>query len=407
MSFLASMKRMIGVASDTKSVPLNDPLALQIFGSEAETIAGPAIGPASAMRVPAVASAVNLIASATGTLPAKLFFSGTGGKRVAEGHPAYSLIHDEANEWTSASGLREALTIDALLYGSGYAYANRVEGRVVEFLRLDPTSVSVEQDAATGEPYYVTGSGSGQKRYGYRDILHISAPGGASPIALAREAIGLALTLERHAGRLFGRGARPSGVLRFPKTLGEDAVKRISWGWHMAHGGDASGRTAILEEGGEFQSLTFNSVDAQFEEMRRFQIEEIARAFRVPPHLLFELSRATWSNAEEMARTFLTLTLRPWLDAWEWAYARVLLTPEERKTHYVEFITNDLLSADTATRAAAYAQFRSMGVMTANEVRAAENLPPLPGGDVLQNPYTTTGSPTPDNDNSIAERDAA
>ena len=159
----------------------------------------------------------------------------------------------------------------------------------------------------------------------------------------------------------------------------------------------------------EYQALTMSSVDAQFAEMRRFQTEEIARAFRVPPTMLFDLERGTWSNTEEMGHQFLTYTLRPWLDAWEWAYARVLLTAEERTDRYFEFVTDDLLAVSFAQRATSYGQYRSMGAMTANEVRAGLNLPPLPGGDTLSNPYTTTSAPpAAENDNTpIIEENAA
>ena len=137
--------------------------------------------------------------------------------------------------------------------------------------------------------------------------------------------------------------------------------------------------------------------------MRRFQIEDIARAFRVPPHLLFELSRATLNNSEEMGQMFLTFSLRPWLDAWEWALARVVLTPQERTDgFYVEFVVDDLLTANAATRATTYAQYRAMGAMTANEVRSGLNLPPIDGGDTLANPNITPGAP-PANDNSKTE----
>jgi HK97 family phage portal protein len=406
LRIVESVKAFLRGGTEQKSVPLSDSSIFEIFGAAPNTLAGPAINALTAMRVPAVACAATLIATAVGTLPVKVFSSGDGGKRATPDHAAYRLVHSEANEWTSAGALREQLTADALLHDHGFAFANRVDGRVAEFIRLDPQSVTIKHDTATGEPIYVVGQGAGQKRYAFTDILHIAAPGG-SPIKLAREAIGLALTLEQHAAKLFGNGARPSGILSTEKALGDDAKRKIKASWQGAYGHGGNGGTAILDEAMKFQGLTLTSTDAQFEEMRRFQIDEIARAFRIPPHLLFELSRATLNNSEEMGRAFLTLTLRPWLAAWEWAYARVLLSPEERAAGtYVEFITDALLSADTATRAASYAQFRSMGVMTANEVRARENLPPLPGGNVLQNPYTTTG-PTPANDNGEPKEEAA
>jgi len=346
------------------------------------------------MKVPAVASSVALISSATASLPVKVLASSADtGKEANPDHPAYNLVHRDSNDWTSAGALRAALTADALLHDrGGFAYVNRVNGKPVEILRLEPTSVSVDHDKISGEPFYVSGEGRNRKTYSYRDILHIQAPNGVSPIFQAREAIGLALVLEQHAGRLFSKGARPSGVLKFPKMLGEDAAKRIATGWHAAHAGENSGRTAILEEGGEFQALSFTSVDSQFAEMRAFQIVEIARAFRVPPHMIYDLGRATWSNSEQMNAEFLTYTLMPWIKIWEAAYTRVLLRDDERDSHSIEFVVDGLLRPDTATRASAYQVFRSAGIMTANEIRKLENLPPLPGGDDLTNPYTQSGT---------------
>lgn len=374
-----------------------EPWLFDLFTGGA-SVSGVAVTPATAMRVPAVKAAVELISSTVGTLPAKVFISNDkGGKDADPDHPAYTLVHDDANEWTSAGKLREQLTMDALTHDTGgFAYVNRVNGKPVEFIRLVPGTVTVEIDALTGEPRYKVGEGKGQRVYSFRDILHIQAPGGIAPIHHAREAIGLALTLEQHAARLFGKGARPSGLLKFPNKLGPEVATRISQSWHAAHAGENTGRTAVLEEGGEFQALSFSSVDAQFAEMRTFQIVEIARAFRVPPSMIFEMSRATWSNSEEMNRHFLQFTLLPWLKAWEAGYRRVLLPAEERDGVTIEFITDALLSATTAQRAEAYSKFRSAGIMTANEVRALENLPALPDGNSLASPFTTTDKTKPE-----------
>lgn len=168
--------------------------------------------------------------------------------------------------------------------------------------------------------------------------------------------------------------------------------------WFSTHSGRNAGGTAILDEGMDYQQLSMTLADSQFAENRLEQIREIARVFRVPPTMLFELTRGTWSNTEEMARQFYTVTLKPWLTSWAWAYARVLLTPEERRDLYVEFVTDDLLTTNAAARAAAYGQYRSMGAMTANEVRSGLNLPPHAEGDTLQNPYiTVTGSQNDEN----------
>jgi HK97 family phage portal protein len=408
--FIPSLFRKADLEPHTpEPVTLADPLSAWLFGAQ-PTNSNISVTPQTAMRVPAVASAVTLISDAVGTLPVKLYARNGKSKEADTAHPACALAHDEANDWTSAAELRTRLTRDALLHDNGgFALANRGgSGDVVEFIRLDPLAVEPKTDDATGEPFYVIKQGRKNVRYEYRDILHIRHED-AAPINLARNAIALAIDLERHAAKLFSNGARPSGILSTDAKT-PAALKNIADMWNATFGDPTNtGKPAILPSGTEYQQTGLSSVDAQFEQMRRFQTEEIARTFRVPPTMLFDLTRGTWSNTEEMGHQFLTYTLRPWLKAWEWAYARVLLTPEERRERFFEFITDDLLTVSFGQRAASYGQYRSMGVLTANEVRAGLNLPPLPGGDELQNPYTTSAPPAQDDNNNPpeTEKDAA
>ncbi|WP_172125424.1 phage portal protein [Devosia sp. 919] len=409
---LTGIFRKAEPATSSEPVTFTDPLAAWLFAAQ-PTHSNVSVTPKSAMQVPAVSSAVELIAEAVGTLPIELFVRNAKGKEADPAHPAFRLAHDEANDWTSAAELRTQLTRDALLHDNGgFALANRTGGgRVVEFIRVNPASVELKTDEATGEPFYMVRQGRKNVRYEYRDVLHIRAFDDAAPITRARNAIGLAMSLEQHAARLFARGARPSGILKHPGKLGAETAKRLKEGWQASQSGDASGGTALLEDGMDFQALTFNSVDSQFLEQRRYQTEEIARAFRVPPTMLFDLTRGTWANTEEMGHQFLTYTLRPWLDAWEWAYARVLLSAEERTERFFEFIADDLLTVSHGAQATAFGQYRSMGVLTANEVRAARNLPSLPGGDELGSPHINpdpASTPKADNDNPPdTEKDAA
>ena len=211
-----------------------------------------------------------------------------------------------------------------------------------------------------------------------------------SPIHQAREAIGLALAMEEHAARLFGAGARPGGVFKTGKVLAPETLKRLRDSFAAAHAGGAnSGQTLILEDGMDFEALQFNSVDLQFLEMRRHQVAEIARVFRVPLHLLQDLERATFSNVEHLGRQFLSFTLLPHLKMWEGAIRRSLLLPEERGAYFAEFLTDDLARADLAARFEAYAKAITNGVLSPNEVRGLENRPPYPGGDRFSLPLNT------------------
>lgn len=373
--------------TDQKAYTLTDPDALAIFGA-IPTTSGISIGPSNAMRVPAVACAVGLISETIGALPFK--FHDRASKEALTDHPVYRLVHDEANEWTSAAELREALTLDALLHGAGHAQVIRTaDDTPFELHRLEPGRVQRDLEP-DGEPFYRVSTDAGTVRLSFRDVLRIEPMGGVSPITLGREAIALALAFESHIGSLFKNGGRPSGVIKSPKVMDAESKQRLAASWFKTHGGSNTGNTALLDEGMDYVPLSTTLADAQFAENRLEQIREIARVFRVPPTMLFELSRGTWSNTEEMARQFLQITLKPWLTSWAWAYARCLLNPEERKEAYFEAVTDDLLTTDAAARATAYGQYRSMGALTANEVRAGLNLAPITGGDKLENPYTTT-----------------
>lgn len=399
MGVLSGLKSVF--RREQKGASLTDPEVFPIFGS-VPSITGQSVGPMIAMRIPAVSCAVGLIAETVGALPVKLFHKDS--KEPMLDNPAYRLIHDEANDWTSAEGLRTDLTADALLNDKGgFALVVRNSaGEPVELHRLPPTTVAVNY-LPDGEPTYLVSTDQGQVRYSYTDILHVQAFGGMAPITAGRNAIALAAAFEAHIGKVFANGAQPGGIITAPKSLTAEAKFNLKSAWLDTHSGPKAGGVALLDEGMAYQAVTMTLTDAQFAENRLEQVREIARVFRVPPTMLFELTRGTWSNTEEMARQFLTVTLKPWLLQWCWAYARCLLTPEERRSFYVEFITDDLTTTDTAARATAYGQYRGMGAMTANEVRAGLNLPAHPEGDTLQNPYTTTApGPAPTKDSTHA-----
>ena len=380
---------------------LTDPSAYDLF-VPITSVSGVSVNPATAMRVPAVSAAVTLISNAIGNLPAKVFrrLDG-GGKESAPEHPAYGIVHDDATEWQSAYEFRRQLTADAMLFGNAFAFVNRIGGRVVELVRFPPQNVTVKVSEQTGEPFYeVRQDRSAVRVYSFADILHLQAPfsdngyTGTAPIVLGREAIGLAIMLERKAAQVFVNSSRPACALLFEKPLDDRAKERVSKAWSDATTGENSFKTPILEHDAKIVQFQFSSVDTQFLEMRTFQIDEIARAFCIPPTMLFELTRGTWSNTEQMNLQFLQLTLLPWLRAWEAAYRRALLPREDRSTFSIEFVVDDIARADLATRTEAYGKLISARAMTPNEVRARENLPALPGGDELANPYTTTsGAP--------------
>jgi HK97 family phage portal protein len=389
-----------GVPLERKAAPVSgvsapEPWFMEALGIHA-TASKVVVSPSTAMRVPAVARAVNLIAGTIGILPARIFKVAADEARTpAADHPAFGLVHRFANPFTSARELRQTLTRDALLHGDGFAAVVRDgSGRPRELVHLPPGTCTADLDLVSREPFYRVSLTSGSDVLRWPDVLHLKAPSldgirGASPTSLGREAIGLSLVLEAYAARLFGNGARPGGLLRFPNALGEEAAGRMRRSWQTAFGGEGTGGTAILEQGAEYQPITLTSVDAEFMAQRRHQIREVANVFGLPSTMLGDTENQTYSNVEGLAQSFRDETILPWIAGWEDAYARVLLDENELSTHAVAFDLEALDRADLAAKAEAMAKRRAAGITTANEERRALNLPVHANGDELGSPFTT------------------
>ncbi|WP_029042575.1 phage portal protein [Cucumibacter marinus] len=381
-------------AKGTLTVP--DDLIYEAFGLPIPTV--PVIvTPTTAMRCTPVRRAVQAIAEPIGQLPLHVYRRDGDKRERDREHPVAKVLRDP-NEWTSAGEFREQLQRDCLLHGNGYAHINRVDGKVAELMRLDPANVRILVDTTSSEPTYEYQTGGGKALYPYRDIFHIKAPGtdgiaGKSPTLDCRDAIRVAMVMERQAFKFFEKASRPSGVIETPKQLGDEGVKKMLAGWKVAQqGAENAGGTPVLWDGSRFVSHTFNSVDAQFLELRRFAIDEIARVYGVPPHLLFEMGRATWGNAAELGAMFVTFVLAKWLKQWQGEIRLKLFAPEDRDAWYAEFLIDDLVRTDIGKRFTAYSQARSAEWMSANDIRAKENLPPIEGGNEYRNPNTSSQS---------------
>lgn len=393
--------KSISQVEEVRSLANPTDFDFSIFGI-IPSAAGVSVTPATAMRVPSVAAGVKAIAEAASILPLHAYRRKDDGSRERDADaPAFRLLNGDACPWLRGPQLRELMTADAIAYGNAFALIVRDnEGQPRELHRLHPSAVTIDVDSLTAEPSYKVNAGNGGQRFiGFPDMLHLRAPSplstdavtGKSPLIEARDAIGLLIALQAHASGLFRNGGRPSGILSFPNRLGAEVAKRIKASWTAATSGANSGATAVLEEDGKFVPLAFSSVDAQFLEIWTLAIVEVARILRVPPVLLMDYSRQTWANAETGGQQFLTYSLAPWLSRWEAETTLKLIAPEDRDTLFVEHLTDALLRADFATRATAYGQYRSMGAMTGNEVRAGLNLPPRPDGNSLANPNITSG----------------
>lgn len=397
---LARLRSLLGASERREATgTLRDPWTTFILGGAGPTASGIDVSPETAMRCAPVLGAIRVLSETVSQLPVHLYQrTSDGGRERADNHPVEALLADAANEWLPASEFRLVLQIQLALHGNAYAWVGRTaDGAVAELIPLASQNVSVEPDRRTLVPRYIVTDGDGRRlEYDRQSILHIRGVGsslyvGDSPVRLAREAIALSLVMEKHGARLFGRGARPAGALKHKGRLHDDTAGRLRHSFEsMFSGGDNAGRTIILEDGMEFQQMQLSSVDAQFIELRRYQLEEIARIWRIPPVLLGSLERATFSNVEELGQQFISFTMMPILRAWQDSLRLTLLTPEERRAGYfIEFLIDDLARANLAARFTAYSQAIAAGVLNPNEVRSMENRGGYTGGEVYTRPVNS------------------
>ncbi len=352
----------------------------------------------SAMQMTAVYSCVRILAEAVAGLPLHLYrYNGSGGKEKAVDHPLYHLLHDEPNPEMSSFVFRETLMTHLLLWGNAYAQIIRNgKGEVISLYPLMPNRMTVDRDGR-GKLYYkyTTSSDDAPTMEGTTvylspsDVWHIPGLGfdglvGYSPIAMAKNAIGMAIACEEYGAKFFANGAQPGGVLEHPGTIKDPERVRQSWQSTFGGSGNAN-KIAVLEEGMKYTPIAISPEQAQFLETRKFQINEIARIFRIPPHMVGDLEKSSFSNIEQQSLEFVKYTLDPWLVRWEQSIFRTLFTESEKKQYFTKFNVEGLLRGDYATRMTGYATARQNGWMSANDIRELENLDRIPaedGGDL-------------------------
>ena len=380
---------------------------------------GKAVTERSAMQMTAVYSCVRILAEAIAGLPIHLYrYADDGSKEKATGHPLYFLLHDEPNPEMTSFVFRETIMTHLLLWGNGYSQIIRNgKGDVVALYPLMPNRMTVDRDehGRLFYSYQVSSGDAPTMKQGTvvlapSDVLHIPGLGfdglvGYSPIAMAKNAIGMAIACEEFGAKFFANGAAPSGVLEHPGTIKDPS--RVREAWQSQFGGSAnSGKVAVLEEGMKYTPISISPEQAQFLETRKFQINEIARIFRIPPHMVGDLEKSSFSNIEQQSLEFVKYTLDPWVVRWEQSIARSLLSPQEKKRYFVKFNLDGLLRGDYQSRMNGYATARQNGWMSANDIRELENLDRIPanlGGDL----YLINGNMTKLEDAGIFAADAA
>ena len=346
----------------------------------------------------AVYACVRILSEAIAGLPLHMYrYKEDGGKEKALDHPLYLLLHDEPNPEMSSFVFRETLMTHLLLWGNAYAQIIRNgKGEVIALYPLMPNRMVVDRDTK-GRLYYqyTTSTEDAPTMKGVTvnlppsDVLHIPGLGfdglvGYSPIAMAKNAIGMAIACEEYGAKFFANGAAPGGVLEHPGTIKDP--QRVRESWQSTFGGSGnSNKIAVLEEGMKYTPIGISPEQAQFLETRKFQVNEIARIFRVPPHMVGDLEKSSFSNIEQQSLEFVKYTLDPWVIRWEQTIHRSLLLPDEKSQYFVKFNLEGLLRGDYQSRMNGYAIGRQNGWMSANDIRELENLDRIPaeeGGDL-------------------------
>ena len=350
---------------------------------------GKPVNAQTAIQLSAVYACVRVISETVASLPLGVYEATDDGSQKATDHSLYFLLHDEPNSEMTSFVLREVMLAHLLLYGNSYCQILRSgRNQITGLYPLLPDHMEVDRDK-NGMLTYTYSTSTGQRVImAPEEVLHIPGLGfdgvmGYSPIALERNAIGLGIASEEYGSKFFSNGARPSGILTHPNTVKNPAALRESWNSIYGGSGNAN-HVAILEEGMRFEPIAIPNNEAQFLETRKFQVDEICRIFRVPPHLVGDLEHATFSNIEHQSIDFAVHTIRPWLVRIEQSMNRALFSDEEKGRFYVQFNIDGLMRGDYKSRMEGYAIARQNGWMSANDIRALENQNPIPseeGGD--------------------------
>ena len=359
-----------------------------LFGG---TTSGKAVNERTAMQTSAVYACVRILAESVAGLPLHVYErTANGSKSTKPSHPLYRLLHDEPNREMTSFVFRETLMSHLLLWGNAYAQIIR-DGRgfPITLYPLLPDRMAVDRNES-GELVYTYQSDKGQVKLRRENVLHIPGLGfdgliGYSPIAMAKNAVGLALATEDYGAAFFANGANPGGVLEHPGVIKPEQADRLRESWQSQFGGANAHKVAVLEEGLKFHQMSIPPEQAQFLETRKFQINEIARIFRVPPHMVGDLEKSSFSNIEQQSLEFVKYTLDPWVVRWEQSLQQALILPSEKATIFIKFNLDGLLRGDYQSRMQGYSTGIQNGFMSVNDVRGLEDMNLLTaeeGGDL-------------------------
>lgn len=352
-------------------------------------LSGVKVTPMKSLQNSAVLACCRIISESVASLPLILYRRLDKGKDRARENTLYDLLRYEPNPEMTAQQFFETSALHQLLWGNSYAEIdNDGRGRIQALWPRRPDRVSVQRNKTTQEiEYKIYNTTGGYRTIPYWKMFHIpffSLDGitGISQIGLARMSVGLSVAAEEYGASFFGNGATPQFILEHPGVLGEDAAKRLKKSWNESHQGTAKAHgVQVLEEGLTVKTLSLPPNDSQFLETRKYQVEEIARIYRVPPHMLAAMDKATFSNIEHQSLEFVQHSLRPWLTRWEQNIHKQLLLTREKKEYFAEFLVDGLLRGDISSRYSSYQTAKMSGWMSSNDIREKENMDLIDGGD--------------------------
>ena len=376
-------RALSAIGLERRSVPGGDP-----YWSNYSSLSNGNVNATTAQGVSAVYACVSAISETIASLPLILYRRDGEGRSPAPDHPLYRVLHDQFNPEQTALEGRELMQSQVLLKGNAYARIERgTDGQVIALWPMSPDRVTVLR---VGEKlaYEFSDRNGVMIRLLQSEVLHLRHRAGddgvlgVSPISAARGVVELAIAEREHGVNTFTNGAKMLGVLKFPGQLSPAQKTALRDSWATQHGGAANaGKTAILESGVDFQTVSMSLEDSEWIAARAFSVTEVARLFRVPPTVIGDLTHGNYSNSVEMARQFVTLTLQRHLVSWEQAVASKLLTEAGRRTYFAEHVVDGLLRGDSTNRADFYTKGIAAGWMLPSEARRLENLPAIQGID--------------------------
>ena len=385
--------RLFRSSPENPSTSLSNPAAwlTGLFGTSKT---GVQVSEDNALTFSAVYAAVRIISETIASIPLNVYQADGETRVKAVGHPVQDLLAKAPNSVSSTFTFREAMASNLVLHGNAYAKIEmNAAGRPTALIPLNPMKVEVK--VVDGEKVYVF-----DKKHTYLDyeMLHfvgLSFNGltGKSPLSMAREAVAIGLAAQEYGARFYSNGANAGGVITAPGRLNTEVVKRLRESWNRAQSGlGSSHSTAILEEGMKYEKIGLDPEAAQFLQSRKFQVNEIARIFRIPPSYLADLENSsTRANTEQQAIQFVRDCITPYVRRMEVELNRKLFREDEPNL-YAYFTMEGLMRGDQKARYEAYATARQWGWLSVNDIRDLENLNPVEGGNIYLQPLNMVQS---------------